>query len=576
MDKLLKEIKKDKLFFGAIFTLIITAVIARIIFVGVFPPGISHDELDIVLSAKTLGLTGKDASGVSLLLSLFATQLESGTTGLIPILLMPIFYFLKLDLANVHLVYTIVVIITAFFVSKTVYLFTRNLKISSITFAVLFASPWMFIYSNMAVDIPFALMFLSIGIAILFSQKGWRVFIALPFFLLSMFSYYGAMATTPLLALLVLLIHSRNKKQTRINLVMFLVLIVFLAGFIAISKTIPNSVLSKRSGELTILSLEKYSPLVDQARKQTINSPLTGLLVNKPTLLIADLTNKYLGAFSVNTLFINGDTRAAYNFEGHGLLYYIDYVFILLGVVGIYKYGKRLGLLIGAIIVFGPIGSMLTLVDMSYIFRSYPLPIAFSILISFGIWFLYKKVPKKHKGVFVVGFVAIYLAFLVRFVYFYNFHYSIRQAENHYVSERILVDYAIRENEDVIIVVPSPVQILNQYAFFSQDYSSLQTKPNEKGEYMYKNLLFTEKCPDEAGGIVVTKTYDGCKGKGTPIVIQEQKDAGYVYSIFGSTICNPEKLDNYRRTHEISDYYVEDMENREFCNRWIAKPLPNP
>lgn len=548
----------------------VVAFIGKVVYMDKFPPGMSHDELELALSAKTILKNGADASGIKFPQFLIASKLESGATGLVSLILAPIFAFADLNMLNIRIVYLIVGLLTALFTAGVVNNFT-NFKIAVITFVVSLFMPWMFIYSRMALAAPFALLFMLVGIFVMLSQNGWKVFYSLPFFAISMFSYYGAMPTIPLVVLVLAIIHATNKTQLKINLLLIISIVLCLFGFILISKHNPESVLSTRSVEVKLLDLDQQSGAVDEIRKQSIDSPINNLFVNKPLLLLEDLTNVYLGAFSINNLFVNGDTRAAYDLGRHGLLYYIDAILIVLGIVALYKFDKKLGLLLGAMALLGPIGSALNKVEHSYVFRSYPLIFVFTVLISLGVWYVYQLLTKRTRNLFILVFGIIYILFFVRFVHFYDFNYSVRQAENHNLTERLLVNYLMRETKEMDVYVSSPRQITNQYAFFAKDYDSLAGIMS--GQYVINNHSLKTGCPEIFDEGIVIEEFADCAANEARMLIQDQKDAGYVYGIINGSLCNIDDQDSYKRVSLIADYEIEDLSDADFCNRWIAKSL---
>ena len=191
-----------------------------------------------------------------------------------------------------------------------------------------------------------------------------------------------------------------------------------------------------------------------------------------------------------------------------------------------------------------------------------------------GIYYFLEKLRWRNIAIVVLCFV--YLAFFINFLIFFFFRYSVKQQVNHFLEERVLSGYLIRSLEngqDVYVTVDFPYRIFYEYVLFS----NLLERKNltlESGMETYKNgnLTVSGNCPGEE--FVGTKVYRqgvDCSKSGLFINIQNQKDAGVIFEIYDDSLCDYRELTSWRRSHLISDYDIENMSDKEFCNRWIAK-----
>ena len=548
--------KKSGTFWAVVCFIIITGVLTRFLWLGNFPPGINHDDAELLLSAKTIWAFGKDASGVGIPMSAIANKLESGTTGIPSLLLSPIIGILPLTLFWARFVFVVINLLTALFLGLFINKLTKRKKLGILSSAFFLIMPWSFAFSKHTLAAPYALLFLTIGLFLQVKNKNSSI---LPLSI-SALSYFPALVFTPLIATAFSAVNFKNKKK--IFLIPAVIWIISL-GYIFLSKSIPESTLNIRSGELSISNIERFSSDVNDRRRTSIATPPSNLFINKYTLLFEELMLKQVAPFSVEFLFNHGDPSAAHNFESHGVLLPLDFVVIPLGIIGVAA-NPVLGLFAATIAVFAPLGNTLNSLNNSFIFRAYGLVILFPILSASGLLFLKQKLKGRLKH-FATGLLLLYLMFFVRFLGFYFFQLPVAQEDNYVVHERVLVSYLQREKGPTRVSVVSPKQIINQYAFYAKDYNALFENS--------KDIIFTSECPENLSSVVVIDSKLTCQFQPDTKAqtIQLQRDAGEIYFIYNGTLCRDENLDPWRRTHKISDYNIENLSDKEFCNRWIAK-----
>jgi hypothetical protein len=147
--------------------------------------------------------------------------------------------------------------------------------------------------------------------------------------------------------------------------------------------------------------------------------------------------------------------------------------------------------------------------------------------------------------------------------------------ENFDVPERVAVNIAIREADlghTTKIVAPIPYQVMKQVAVYSHNFDTFIIPP--ENEYKYGNIVVSNDCTDTGEDVIVLDQRMDCEDieQGYD-VIHQQKDAGYRYKIFGSSICDSNTLDKYKRFHETKDYKIELLSNYDFCSAWIFSTL---
>ncbi len=553
---------------GLLILFIMFAIGIRLLFLGVLPTNLSHDELDMVLSSRAIAHTGKDLSGVSFPAFFFQTGLEAKQTNLIPFLLSPYFKFVSLSLFSARLPFVFINLCLGLALIKLASVFYKYQNQNLIILFLFLISPWNFVFSRVTYAAPTALMFLLWGVYFLF-RKNEKIYLAVVFFLLSTFSYIGALVILPPIVLLSLCYKWYEAKRIRKKLFVAGSLFLLILGlyFFVSHKAFQEGTVDKRLSEVTFLNTNEVSVTVDKLRKRSFEFVGKRLLINKYTVLAENMVSGYLNTFNVNYLFVSGDPRINYTFIGHGLLYWLDFIVCPLGLVFLKNKGKKFFPVVLIFFLISPLGPAVSNI-YSVIYHAFPLMIAFVLVSSFGILSI------KHQGWRAVT-ICLYFLFFIHFIIFYFTQYPIRLGESFNISERTVASLAVRERSqktDVSIITETPYHVAKQYLFYTN--SERYTLP-VSNFYDLDGIVISNDCKQTREITIVDQKLN-CDYQGLDfIVIQQQKDANYKYKIYGSSICGGISVDTYRRIHKISDYRIEQLDDRLFCNRWIFDKLPD-
>jgi hypothetical protein len=550
-------------------------ILIRFAYINEFPVGILHDEADVSLSAKTYWKFGTDLSGIKFPQSLFVTNTWAYLSGLPSFLLSPFFGPTKLDPGTIRFPFVLIGIGISLFIALMIYEITKNKKISLISLFVSLINPWLFFYSRQATEAPFALFFSLVGIYLFFKLKKSKILFSIPFFVFSFFSYFGAKPAVPVLMILLTAIHWwKIRSSSRMTyIVMFASAILLVLVYFMASKSMNGSTFAQRRNQLTFSNLDKYSTIVDEKRRSSIDFPAKNIFYNKITVLLDISIRQLLKPFSVNYLFVSGD--GILSFGEHGVLYLPDLIFIILGFALLskskQKSDKLVLLLVIALFVSGSIGPMISSSGDQQIFRAFLHIPAYMLLISYGL----------NSTPYILS-VLIYTVFFINFLTFFLFRYSIEQQDNHFITERILSGYIDRSeghSEKLVVVVNETSKAFYQYAFYSNIIDRLSRLPVYKGkeDIVSDKITFTVNCPEyNKNTLLIAESTSDCSNFGDDFeVIQSQKDAGVRFRIYNDNLCPKDSLTNYRREHLISDYNIEKMSDYNFCNRWIQNGKTN-
>jgi hypothetical protein len=552
-----------------LFIIITALVISRFFYLDRFPVGMTHDEIEYILSAKTYFSSGVDLSNSPFPQSIFQTKTEGIISFLPALILSPFYGTIPLNQFTARLPYIIINLLTTlvlYFLVKKIF---QNKTFAIISSIIFLANPWSFYISRTASDTAFALLFYLLGILFILDKSPKKLLLSFLFFTLGFFSYHGA---KPILVPLVLvcLFFAKTKLNIKSKLLFLLGILTIFSFYFVGNHFFSESINQSRSQDILFLNQNLITPLVDTNRKASLESPSTNIFINKITVSCQIFFQKYLTAFSPDVLFVSGDSRGTYRFSQHGLFFLIDFIFIIIGLINLFKKYPRKTKFILLLILISPITTAISTVETSVINRSFLLLPLLTILSSFGVWTIYKFFSVKIKPVFsfLILFLIIFISF-ANFFYFYFFRFPIIGQENYFFSQRIISNYIIRDNPNNIVVIdPEARETFLETAFYSN--KSLKDFVKNK-KYQIENIKFTSDCPKsfDPKTTYIIKSSDCVPKKEKLKSINEEQFGGPLYFIINDSLCSSYPSQPWLRFHLTKDYLPEKMDNSSFCQTWI-------
>jgi hypothetical protein len=559
--------------FLMVFTIILLGL--RFVWLDKFPVGINHDEIDVILSAKSYYKFGTDLSGVRFPISLFSTRTEAGLAGLPSFLTTFIYGPFATTTTSARIPAVLLSIIIIFLTSYLLFVTTQNIKLFLISLFVGMLAPWLYFYSRAPTESPWALLFLLLGLILFLSKEKFNQLLSVILLIMSFYSYQGAKVTIPILAVL-LIVAAYIKRGIKLSsAVLYVSIFLVSSGLFFVYSFKQGSTYDLRQREIIFEHMDKYEMQTNELRRDSITTPIQSIFFNKYTLLIHDISKKYVGFFSTDLLFFKGDE--AVPFQEHGILLLPDLLFIFMGIVylGTLTKSKNADYLktVLAIMIFtAPLASSISVNFNQYLFRGFAAIPALIILISMGIYYL---VSSRKALIAVVA--VVYISFFLNFLHFFFFRYSISQQENHYLSERVLASYLKRVGDlssRAFVLSEKPHRPFYEYIFFNNLFHNLTQTPEIKASfYDIDNIVFTQDCDHiDLSAVAILPSNLSCDGLGGQyLAIQNKKDTGTQFRIYNDEMCEGLKLDSYRRFHAVSDYEIERVDNKLFCERWIGR-----
>ncbi len=245
-----------------------------------------------------------------------------------------------------------------------------NKKLLSLLSSFLFSiSPWFFIFSRTGYEATAGLAFFIWAIYLIIRNK---LILATLLFIGSAYSYNSFRILTPLL-LSPVLIYYFFKKEFKIIAVSIVILL---------ASVFPLYKLYKQDSGLS--------------RLQTVGSK--------------NIVQNYIKNFSPDFLFITGDTNPRSQMLNTGQLYYLDAIFLVLGIIYILKKKDRKLYYILAILLLAPIPTSITK-ENPHALRSILMSPIMSVISAIGIYYLSNFFKKQKQLIFVTVLVLYSLCF---------------------------------------------------------------------------------------------------------------------------------------------------------------------
>ncbi|MCL5438765.1 MAG: glycosyltransferase family 39 protein [Patescibacteria group bacterium] len=566
-----------------IIILVILSSLLRFIFLDRTPIGISGDELDYVLNAKAVALTGKDISGLWSPFSLSTPPHEVPKAELPYLFVTPFMKFLPLNLLSARLPYAF---FSVLFV-VLIYLIGRRLFSSSQAFIIgLIAAinPWFIYFGRTAFDAPLAVYLYFLAFYILLKLKKNKIFIAFPFFFFAFFSYIGTkIIYLPFLFISVFYVWNRNKKRDTKKYVLFTLLCLIPFLFFVITLSQRPAVF--RISDLSSFNRPEIARAVDEERKLSIQTPLTLIFSNKLFVFFKQLVNNYLGSFSENYLFLYGENSPFISLWYHGIFYYIDSIFLLIGLCALFKKNPKIFLLFLAIILIAPIPSMASVVGISYSIRASLMFPVMVFIIGYGISYVLSFYKSFTYKITISCFISgLYLLLLLNFLNILLFRNPIYASETFGFSGREVVKYILlaeKENKNVIFLnKPSEFipYFFKQYLFYSDGYKITNARQISKiiksGNYSINNFRISD-CREniDKNSIIIAEPDSKCATLSKfnhPLSISRLADGGTIYKIYNDDICSKYKLERYPSSISLNDLQIEKLSEKQFCETFIS------
>lgn len=572
--KLLKNTKLP----WELFPILLAGSLVRFIFLDKIPNAVGGDELIYILTAKSIFVSGSDLTQIWNPLSILWFNYPPGQNQaeILYLLQIPFVGFAKLSLLSSR----ILNLILGTALIYVIYLLARQIfdkKVGVIAAFITAFNPWLIFIGRTSYEGVAVILFYSLGLYILLAAKNKNILFSIPIFFLAFYSYIAdKLVFIPFVALSILFAYfSARKRYKKEYITVLISCIILFSFFVFMSQSSSNP----RTSEVFTPLSAQLPKLVDDQRHLFINTPLTNIFENRVTEYARVIITKLFKIFSFDYLFVFGDRF--FSITRHGLFYVLDLFFVVFGILGLYVKNRRKLLFLALFIFIGVIPHIFhTARDDNFTpHLNLFFPFMF-ILIAYGVKeFLSYFVGKNLKFISTsVSLVYILLVFNFLNIYFFqnplmgNFDFKMRLLSK-YLS--------LYDNKEVDIYSNLRKDIFLKHIFYTDSIKKQNAEvisQNLKADrFSLKNSKIHNCNPSLDPALHEEKiiVFDpNCEYIGTErqkLKVARLADGGADYIIFNDTICSKYDLKQYPRISSVSQFSIEDMPAKDFCETFITR-----
>lgn len=420
---------------GVLIVILLTAFLLRITYAASVPPSLNWDEASLGYNAYSILKTGKDEWGRVIPIS-FEAFGDYKLLGYIYTLVPFIAVFGLTDMA-VRLPSMIFGSLSIVLLYLLVLELTKDKKWAILSALLLMISPWHFFLSRVALEANLALSFFLAGLYLLIKGINKPVFLVPSSLIsgLSIFTYNSARIFVPLFLIAFVILNKSKLKINKASVLSALIFTTFLAiGFYL--AVFQDS--SARYYWVRILDEGAINYLEQSRNNSSYSSLVTSLIYNRPVYFVLNFFLNYLKHFSIQFLAISGGSNYQFSVQNMGLMYLIEFPFLLLGFFKLLKIKQGWIFLIWFLLA--PIPSALTR-EAPHVLRSIFMLGALQTITAFGmirfIELFRRQSLRKFLAASVLILISINLLYYLK-VYFKD--YPIRYSQSWQYGYKQAVD----------------------------------------------------------------------------------------------------------------------------------------
>ncbi len=564
--------------------LFVVSFVIRIYRLGSYPIGITHDELNYIIAAKSFFNSFSFAPGTAPAVIPTRMAWSDVVIAEVPVVILSLLIgFLRLSLLNARIWGALmgsINVVLVFLLSEKLF---KKRPLSLLSSVIFLINPWSLLMGRTLFEVNFYLFFFLAGFLVLLRTQGKKIFYSLSLFLAGFFSYTGGQVVFYLFILLALIYrYYLSRKNLSIFVAYFVVVTLIFVGYVYV--VMNNQTYKTRGGELYLPNSQEVTRQVNEERIRSTQNFWNGVFINKYTVYMQGFFSKYLKAFSPDTLFLNGELRAAFSFQKHGTFYLFDLVFLIIGFAYLFKLNNKSTLFILAVIAISPITSGLSSIEYSYSQRAGLMYPFLTILIAGGVYYLFTlRVGTKVKNIIRLVVVSGYIISFVNVVYIYFNRFPIYASDGWFFQDRVLaryIDLAKKQDPERVVTVITfePKIIFEEYLFYSGLYNSTTevSKVNKllnNKDFQIDGVSFVSNCDNFSGeGVIIYDEALKCIEDGSNFVrISRFRDVAAKYLIVNDALCSKYDINRYVHPVTFSNFNVESQNEQDFCMGWITK-----
>lgn len=629
MSKLLSY--KTAIFFISLFGFLLWSRLYRL---DILPAALTNDEAVYAIQAKSFALQGKTIDQQQ---TPFTVQPIDPMYAEWPaILLAPGYLLTNRPLLAAHLVPALLGVSLPFILAWLLYGIWKDKSLSIAVAVVATFNPLLWQFSRLSYDAFFSVWFYVLGGAILLNTKSHTKLWSIPIFIFGFFQYQGfKLILLPwILLLLALQYLSRQPKPDfkkvlkeikhadRATILPVVIVVLSILATLAVYGLVllPTQDMSRRLNKTIFTDIDYLSSKVNDERRLSLESLSTSLFANKPVTMLSFAFKRFAGAFSPLLLFIIVEPAVSgFAVWTHGIFYWLEGIFILVGVVALLKEKKHS--LQGVLLVLGVIALCFPIYINTasewYILRTM---MSYLVLIILAAWGLMSLWQFKILRVVIIGWYCVSIAY---FSHHYWNRYPVMSLDWSGFDERVIaryVDLHLQSQDSEIVVYSSNPDYFFKNFLLYTEYFNKETANNiattlnsNQGlsirRYTLGAVTFTNDCVKASENVtnVVEIDHKKCEQTSTTdantdtkanddvdtdsntdaninaedktntkvqkpriISISAVLDSGTKHEIYNDKVCEGISLSSFMHLRSINELNLSKISNQEFCSYWLT------
>lgn len=557
--------------------IILLSALFRFAYLDRIPSAISGDELLYVITAKSIWLTGHDMTGTWNPLSLLLFRYPPGEQQAeLPYLLHLIssapFPFALLLTKLPFALLSVGIVILLFAITQKLFGKTTAFFVG----LVAAVNPWLVVMGRTGYEATPAMFFYLLSLYLLLRATGWKILWTIIPLILAFYSYIATkIIFIPFVAAGTCLAYHLHKKQyLKQYVVLCLLSVLVVAGFVILLKTSPSG---SRIGDILLPNSPAIAQEVNAMRKASMQVGALSLVVNKYTVFGQVLLSKLFRVFSPTYLFVEGDQF--FLPVRHSFFYAIDFFLLALGTIVLFA-KKRLTAAV--LLIFICIGTLPQLFHKNLGDFSIHLTLMFPfmvILIGAGIRETVQAASGRLRIAVLTVVLVLYGASVGNFAFMYFYQYPLIGSSD--FPMRVLTKYlgfASQTNAPVTVYSNRGGDLFKKYLFYANALNR-QTMPtishiDTRSPFTFNTIRFTDcdtGIKTAASGMMIFDTTCGMHIEGSELSITKLLDGGKIYNIHNDAVCSRYSLNTYPQGIQISDFAVEQLSQKQFCETLITR-----
>lgn len=422
-------------------SIILLGILLRLFYLSKIPNGFYSDELAFAYNSYSLLTTAKDEFGT--FLPLVLKSFGDYKAALFAYFLAPFIYLGGLTVFVVRFgsaFLGILQIILVFLITKELLKSKKLALLSSFLIAI---SPFALQFNRMAHENNLSITLISASLYLFIKLNKSLIYFpfAIIFSVLSLYAYHDARVIAPLLIILMMIFKSKFLFQKKI--ITFICLASALILLFPLAQVMQKKETWTRMINTSLFTDYGMVLTVNVERGESGNNHLSKFWHNKLTVYSRQFVENYFSHFDLKYLLFHGDPVQIYQTVGNGILLFIEFPFLILGLFYIFNYRNNRWLVILSWLIIAPLAGALTRYIPSAS-RTFFSVIPLNIIIAGGIIYIASTYSKKYFTALLIS-----ILFLTNFSYYLHYYYfntPVRYAKEwHYGMEEVINKVALRQ-----------------------------------------------------------------------------------------------------------------------------------